>query len=125
MIYRFVDHDPYICLLVGIVTQFTVKTRPMGKIWGGVRLYRQNRWEGLQAALHNFITAGAEDPKAAIIFADFFMFKNWGIYMVFFFYDGENPPSTGPLAEMLRVPAMADFTSTKKYSSMVSFASLP
>ncbi|KAK8028258.1 hypothetical protein PG991_005314 [Apiospora marii] len=98
---------------------FTIKTRPMGKIWGGVRLYRRNRREQLQAALHDFITAGAEDPKAAIIFADFFMYKNWGVYMVFFFYDGEIPPPAGPFAEMLRVPATADFTSTKKYSSML------
>ncbi|KAK8127717.1 hypothetical protein PG984_008825 [Apiospora sp. TS-2023a] len=103
----------------GIVTQFTVKTRPMGKVWGGVRVYRRSRWEQLQAALHDFITTGAEDPKAAIIFADFFMFKNWGVYSVFFFYDGENPPSTGPFAEMLKIPATVGSTSTKKYSSLL------
>lgn len=96
----------------------------MGKIWGGVRVYRRKRWEQLQAALHGFVTTGAEDPKAAIIFADFFMFKNAGVYSVFFFYDGENPPSTGPFAEMLKVSATVDFTSTKRYSSMVRLASL-
>ncbi|KAK8042528.1 hypothetical protein PG994_013011 [Apiospora phragmitis] len=103
----------------GIITQFTMKTRPMGRTWGGVRIYRRSRWDQLQTALHNFTIAGAEDPKAAIIFADFFMFKNLGVYTVFFFYDGEDPPSTGPFAEMLKIPATVDVTSTKKYSSIL------
>ncbi|KAK7997294.1 hypothetical protein PG989_005334 [Apiospora arundinis] len=102
----------------GIVTQFTMKTHPMGKIWGGVRLYRRRQWDRLQAALHDFTITGAEDPKAAIIFADFFMYKNMGLYMAFFFYDGEEPPASGPFADLLEVSAMVDFTSTKKYSSL-------
>ena len=93
----------------------------MGKVWGGVRLYRRGRWDRLQTVLHNFTITGAEDPKAAIIFADFFMFKKLSLYMVFLFYDGEEPPTTGPFADLLEVPAMVDFTSTKKYSSLVSF----
>ncbi|KAK8080427.1 hypothetical protein PG997_008245 [Apiospora hydei] len=74
-----------------------MKTRPMGKVWGGVRIYRRSRWEQLHAALHEFTIAGAEDPKGAIIFADFFMYRNLGLYTVFFFYDGEKPPRLGRL----------------------------
>ncbi|KAK8051866.1 FAD-binding domain-containing protein [Apiospora rasikravindrae] len=81
-------------------------------------MYRRSRREQLHAALHDFTIAGAEDPKGAIIFADFFMYRNWGLYLVFYFYDGEKPPSTGPFAEMLKVPAMVSLTSTKKYSTL-------
>lgn len=94
----------------------------MGKIWGGVRFYHRGRWDRLQAALHEFTITGAEDPKAAIIFADFFMYRNMGLYMAFFFYDSEEPPTAGPFADLLEVPAMGGFTSTRKYSSLVRFA---
>ncbi|KAK7956316.1 uncharacterized protein PG986_005538, partial [Apiospora aurea] len=115
----------------GTIVNITQETHPdlavamrgggnqFGKVWGGVKIYRRSRWEQLHAALHDFTSAGAEDPKGAIIFADFFMYRNLGLYTVFFFYDGEKPPSTGPFAEMLKVPATVSFTSTKKYSSLL------
>jgi len=103
----------------GIVTQFTIKTHPIGKVWGGTRLYAENKADELYAALHEFVPANADDPKEAIIFTDVIAAGGLRIYLVFFFYDGPKPPTTGAFARFLEIDSTVSTTKTQSYAELL------
>lgn len=103
----------------GIVTQFTIEAHPIQQVWGGLRVYTDDRRDALTTALHNFVPNGQNDPKAAVIFSDILAAGSTPVILVYYFYDGELPPSTGPLAEFLAIPALVDQTSTQAYSDLL------
>lgn len=81
-----------------IVSKMTLKTYDIGvngTVWGGVRTYTADKHKNLLAAITNFV-AGNDDPKAAII-PTFEFIGAVGIpvplALVFFFYDGLQPPA--------------------------------
>ncbi|QDS72887.1 hypothetical protein FKW77_007603 [Venturia effusa] len=51
----------------GIITRFTLQAYPIGKAWGGARIYAGNR-DQIYDALHDFIGNNYKDPKASVIF---------------------------------------------------------
>ncbi|TID27652.1 FAD-binding domain-containing protein [Venturia nashicola] len=51
----------------GIITRYTLQAYPIGKAWGGVRIFTGNR-DQFYDALHDFIGNNHKDPKAAVIF---------------------------------------------------------
>jgi hypothetical protein len=104
----------------GIVTQFTVKVHPIGQVWGGSRIYSEKQAEALYEALHDFVPANAEDPKEAIIFTDLIILGGEKLYLNFYFYDGPEPPTTGPLAKFLEIPSTIDSCKTQSYADLVS-----
>jgi FAD/FMN-containing dehydrogenase len=104
----------------GIVTTFTVKTVPIGDIWGGFCIYEPSQSDALYAALHNFVANGAQDPKAAIIFSDLLLVGGIGTKLVYYFYDGPTPPTSGPFADFLKIVNPACLPRTQKYSELVS-----
>ncbi|KAI1485150.1 hypothetical protein F5X96DRAFT_661263 [Biscogniauxia mediterranea] len=103
----------------GIVTQFHIKAHPIGKVWGGYRFFSADKADELYAALHSFVLYGREDPKAAIIHTTLFSVGGTESHIVFFFYDGETPPTEGPFADYMNVSPLADITSVQKYSSLL------
>ncbi|KAI1634262.1 hypothetical protein F4809DRAFT_619361 [Biscogniauxia mediterranea] len=103
----------------GIVTQFHIKAHPIGKVWGGYRFFSADKADELYAALHSFVPYGREDPKAAIIHTTLFSVGGTESHIVFFFYDGETPPTEGPFADYMNVSPLADITSVQKYSSLL------
>ena len=107
----------------GIVTQFRVKTYPIGKVWGGARLYSKSRRDELYALLHKIAPHEDHDPKAAIIYSDaiYGSGKRVGYIYVFLFYDAPEPPSTGPFADLLKIPSMTSDTKTQTYTALVGY----
>jgi hypothetical protein len=99
------------------VTKFTAKTYPIGKVWGGYRIYTTTAREALLSGLHEFI-AKPRDPKAAVIFTTQRLPGNQIMYGLFFLYDGEKPPPNafGPI---INVQPMINLARVQSYTSMV------
>ncbi|EMR62515.1 putative fad dependent protein [Eutypa lata UCREL1] len=94
----------------GIITEFVVEAHPIGKVWGGFRFYTSLEEEAIYAALHDFVPGGAEDPKAAIILTSLIALGSTESFAIFYFYDGPEPPTSGPFAKFLDIPALLDVT---------------
>jgi hypothetical protein len=110
----------------GIVTQFKVITYPIGKVWGGGRMYSQSKRDEVLALVHKLAPHEDHDPKAAIIYTDtiYGSRKRMGYLYVFLFYDAPEPPSAGPLADLLKVPSVISNTKSQTYTELVGYAAL-
>ena len=106
----------------GIVTQFTIKAHKIGNVWGGIRIYDASKAGEIFATLHQFVPGSNRDPKAAIIITNLFAVGSIEAFLVFYFYDGEQPPSMGPFADFLKIDALIDQTSTQTYAELVSYS---
>ncbi|KAF1985896.1 FAD binding domain-containing protein [Aulographum hederae CBS 113979] len=77
---------------LGIVTSYTMKTYPIGEIWGGTMVFGGDQTPKLLTAIRNF-TEHYLDPKAALIMtAEKVLRGAVDIWVVFLFYDGPTPP---------------------------------
>ncbi|KAF9773987.1 hypothetical protein IL306_008085 [Fusarium sp. DS 682] len=104
----------------GIVTQFTVKAYPIGKVWGGIRTYDEAKTDELYETMHKFIPYSNDDPKAAIIVTSLILTGSSRINLLFYFYDGEKPPTTGPFADFLKIKSTLDTTKTQSYPDLTA-----
>ncbi|KAI0389939.1 FAD-binding domain-containing protein [Xylariaceae sp. FL0594] len=109
----------------GIVTRFKVRAHPIGKVWGGSRVYSPDQADRLFSALHNFTATGAEDPKAAIIHSNLVLVGGIRSHLIYYFYDGPAPPTTGPFADFLKIPALISLTSQQNYSTLLQTNGAP
>ncbi|KAH6960292.1 hypothetical protein DER45DRAFT_642242 [Fusarium avenaceum] len=103
----------------GIVTQFTVKAYPIGKVWGGTRVYDESKTEELYKTMHKFIPYSNEDPKAAIIVTSLILTGGSKLNLLFYFYDGEQPPTSGPFADFLKIKSTLSSTKTQSYPELL------
>ncbi|KAF2019503.1 FAD-binding domain-containing protein [Aaosphaeria arxii CBS 175.79] len=103
----------------GIVTRFTIEAHPIGKVWGGMRIYDAANADKIYAALHNFIPNGADDPKAAIILTNVDAVGGIRTILIFYFYDGTTPPINSPLAELLAIPSILSTTKARSYADLL------
>ncbi|KAJ5605242.1 hypothetical protein N7510_010396 [Penicillium lagena] len=91
----------------GVVTAYTMRTHPVGKVWGGNYIFTADKTPQILAALRNFV-ADYPDDKAAIILT-----SEHGavidLWIMFLFYDGPEPPA-GVFDEFSAI----DHTSTAK-----------
>ncbi|KAF4333310.1 6-hydroxy-d-nicotine oxidase [Fusarium beomiforme] len=103
----------------GIVTKFTVRAYSIGKVWGGIRTYDESKTDELYETMHKFIPYSNEDPKAAIIVTSLILTGSSRINLLFYFYDGEKPPTTGPFADFLKIKSTLDTTKTQSYPDLL------
>ncbi|KAK6508950.1 hypothetical protein TWF481_003718 [Arthrobotrys musiformis] len=103
----------------GIVTQFTVRAYPIGKVWGGMRIYDGSKSAAIFKALHDFVPYNPEDKKAAIIVSNLFAIGGTRAFIMFYFYDGETPPTSGPFADFLKIGHIIDITKTQTYPELL------
>ena len=109
----------------GIVTKYTVKTHPIGDVWGGFCVYDATQDDKLYAALHRFVANGAEDPKAAVIFSSLIAVGGVTTNLIYYFYDGPTRPTSGPFADFFTIPGLVCLPRTQKYSELVSLNTSP
>ena len=107
-------------VMQGIATRYDIKAYPIGKVWGGFRLYDGGKADDIYSALHNFVPGNADDDKAAIILTDVIALGSARLFLIFYYYEGEEPPTTGPLAQFLNIGSILDTTKTQSYSELVS-----
>lgn len=103
----------------GIVTKYTVRTHPIGQVWGGLCTYDDTQSDAIYAALHHFMASGEQDPKAAIILTDLILTLGVKTKLLFSFYDGPTPPTSGPFADFFKIPSVECLPRTQKYSELV------
>lgn len=103
----------------GIVTKYTIKPHRIGHVYGGFCFYDNSQDDKLHAALHEFTANGAQDPKAAIIFSQVVALGGLKTNIIYTFYDGPTPPTTGPFADFLKIPGLGCAPKTRSYADLV------
>ena len=112
----------------GIVTEFTFQTFPIGKVWGGYKIYDMDRKDALLKATHNLLS-DYHDPKAAVIVTfsstlDVLVDTLVDIFIVFYFYNDPDGPGD-ILAEFDAIPAIIDATkANRSYKDLIDGNSL-
>ncbi|KAH6904401.1 hypothetical protein BKA70DRAFT_1507885 [Coprinopsis sp. MPI-PUGE-AT-0042] len=103
----------------GIVTSFTLKTFPIGKVWGGTIYYPTDQIDALIDASVEY-AAKPSIPKATLATE---LFANNGTLegAVILFYDGETPPA-GLFDTFLEIPRTNG--EAKTHDSFTSFLSV-
>lgn len=101
------------------MTKFTLRTYPIGEVWGGFRFYLHSDMEKLYGHMHDFGRDISQDPKSAIIFTDLIWSDGSRNIMVFYFYDGPEPPTTGPFADFLALESLFSTTMKQSYATLV------
>lgn len=92
----------------------------MGEVWGGIRIYSADKADEIYDALHKFVPGNAEDPKAAIILTDVIAAGGLKTFLIFYFYQGPEPPTEGAFAEFLNIESTISLTNTRSYADLVS-----
>lgn len=108
----------------GIVTKYTIKPHHIGDVFGGFCLYDSSKDDKLWANLHDFVVNGAQDPKAAIIFSQIVALGGLKTNIIYTFYDGPSPPTTGPFADLLKIPGIACAPKKRSYADLVRSRSI-
>lgn len=105
---------------IGIATQYTIEAHPIGQVWGGIRIYDAANADQIYAALHAFTPSNVNDPKEAIILTNVDATASLTTILIFYFYDGPEPPTEGAFADFLAIPHILDTTKTQSYAELVS-----
>lgn len=104
----------------GVVTKYTIKPHHIGQVYGGFCLYDDGQDDKIHAALHEFTANGAQDPKAAVIVSQLVAVGGSKSNIMYTFYDGPTPPTTGPFADFLKIPGIGCNPKTRSYADLVS-----
>ncbi|KAL1644043.1 hypothetical protein SLS61_008976 [Didymella pomorum] len=102
----------------GIVTKYTIKPHHIGQVYGGFCLYDESQDDKIHAALHEFTANGAQDPKAAIIVSQLVAVGGSKSNIMYTFYDGPTPPTSGPFADFLKIPGIGCNPKTRSYADL-------
>jgi hypothetical protein len=92
-------------------------TQPF-QVWGGTRSFNRNKTPQLLAAIRDF-TEHYPDPKAGVIVtAESTAFGLVDIWVMFFFYDGSNPPPH-VFENFTKIAHTASDTHTRSYEDLL------
>lgn len=107
----------------GIVTKYTVQSRPIGKLWAGNIIYAFPQKDAVIEAIGNFIQYNT-DPKAAIIGT----YEKFGtpdlnlnldeVILMFLVYDG--PDAGDVFANFTKIPSLINTMGIKTYPEVVN-----
>ena len=89
-----------------------------------MRIYDESKTDDIYKALHEFIPYNNLDPKAAIIVTSIVAVGSSKAFIVFYFYDAEEPPTSGPFADFLKIKSLIAITKKQTYAELVSINSL-
>lgn len=82
-------------------------------------MYDAGKADEIYEALHEFIPGNVDDTKAAIILTDIKAVAGANLFLIFYFYDGPEPPTEGPFAKFLNIDSTLDLCSTRSYGDLV------
>ncbi|KAL5352265.1 hypothetical protein ACLOAV_002212 [Pseudogymnoascus australis] len=103
----------------GIVTAFTLKTHPQAhKVWGGNYIFDASKTDEVLEAIRDFTEYNLDDKAAIIATADrSALLDTW---ILFFFYDGLEPPA-GVFDNFTHIGPILKTTQTRSYLELVKF----
>lgn len=85
-----------------------------------MKIYDGSKADEIYAALHEYVPGSSDEQKSAIILTEVTAVGTAKIFLIFYFFDGSEPPQSGPLSTFLGIDAILDTTGTKSYSELVS-----
>ncbi|KAF1814152.1 FAD-binding domain-containing protein [Eremomyces bilateralis CBS 781.70] len=103
----------------GVTTKFSIEAHPIGKVWGGIRVYAGWAEQEVFAALHDFIANNHKDPKAAVILTSTKLVSDVETYIIFFFYDAPEAPK-GAFGKFEDISSFLDLTQSDTYSELLA-----
>ncbi|KAJ3521485.1 hypothetical protein NMY22_g12295 [Coprinellus aureogranulatus] len=102
----------------GIVTKFTLKTFPQGKVWGGMLTYAHpDVFPAVSAATAKF-SAEVTDPKASLLSTVTF-YNGMPLINIQLFYDAPEPPA-GIFDDFLNTTTVANSVASQTFLSMIN-----
>lgn len=102
----------------GIVTKYTLKTYPIGKVWGGYITYRTDYASQILSATQDFIE-NCQDPRAAMFTTVSLLLTGLDeFFAVFLFYDGSSLPR-GMFDKFLNIPHILNQLKMQSYTALV------
>jgi hypothetical protein len=101
----------------GIVTRFTMDAFPMGKTWGGYRIFGSKHAPEVFAAVQKLTDTYPDRKAAVIVTIDRLVDRE--MFIIFFFYDGETPPP-GVFCGLEDIKPFHSNTKTRSYANLVS-----
>jgi hypothetical protein len=106
----------------GIVTHFTLRTYPLGAVWGGIRYYAPEQLPALISAFAEYQT-GPQDPDASIMIQAPLTNSSFGILLnLAYARPVIDPPAFDAFKD---IPVALDATSISRYSALISGAANP
>lgn len=103
----------------GVVTTYILQAHPIGQIWGGNLIFLgEDDTDNILSAVRNF-TENYNDPKAGIIVtSELTLWNSTNLWVLFLFYDGEQPPA-GVFDEFLALDPTINSCTTRSYSDFL------
>jgi hypothetical protein len=114
----------------GIVTDFTLRTYPVGQVWGGHRFYNGLQTLAVIEATKRFTETNTDNRAAVIVTFDLViptldtvtsildLSEVNLVPLLFFFYDGLQPP-VGVFDDFDAIPSASSTTKTRSYGELL------
>ncbi|KAN0102884.1 FAD dependent oxidoreductase [Hyaloscypha variabilis] len=105
----------------GIVTTYTLKTHPVGEIWGGIVVFESSPTvnDQILTAIRNFVEYYPDDKAAIIVTEELTLASQQDIWLLFLFYDGPVPPP-GTFDNITDIGPIVNTATTTTYYDFVS-----
>lgn len=108
---------------LGIVTSFTVRTYPIGQVWGGIKFYTLDQLPDLFNAMLEYQTAENKDPYANLMLQAFPTNASIGAILNMVYLKPEvNPPAFAPFNN---ISSVMDTTKLQSFTDFLSGQQVP
>jgi len=104
--------------LFGIVTRFSLKTYPIGQVWGGTKFYSGSETDAMLAAVHDFAENYPDEKAGIIVTAESTAYGLVDLWVMFYFYNGPTPPK-GTWRQFDSIPPVLSDVKTRSYVDLV------
>jgi hypothetical protein len=103
---------------IGVITHVTLKTYPLGKVWGGTIVYTGEFRDELMQAFATYQKIGQLDKRSAVL--SYLAINNATAYVSLMYLDAvERPTAFEPFYNISKATVIADTTSIRDSFSSV------
>ncbi|RDA95625.1 hypothetical protein CP533_1159 [Ophiocordyceps camponoti-saundersi (nom. inval.)] len=106
-----------------IVTSFKLYTYPIGRVWGGIRLYGLDQLPALYTAMAEYQSQAVQDSHASVMLQAFPTNHTLGAVLTVVYLKAEAWPSV--LAPFSRIPFTTDATKIRSYLDLLANTNIP
>lgn len=103
---------------VGVVTRFTLKTYPIGNVWGGYKVYSLDSLPALTEAMLEYQSVNLKDPHANLMMQAFPLNGTIGVLLNMIYSKPEEKPAA--FAPFYNIPTTADTVKIQPYTDFLA-----
>ncbi|RJE27102.1 FAD binding domain protein [Aspergillus sclerotialis] len=107
----------------GIVTAFTVRTYPIGKVWGGIKLYSLDQLPTVLAAFDAYQSVPDKDPYANLMIQAAPTNASVGVLVNLVYLKPESSPAA--FRAFYDIPTLADSTKIQSFNEFMAGGVMP